>query len=258
MVVIDLDGTLLCSDGTLSPRSGEALRGAAEAGVRIVFATARPAAAAADILRAGVGDFLVSSNGAVVSSWATGRILRRTTMPAEVAAALIEALVRSDPCVAWAVDREDDRLVSPRWPDVLAAVSTPVRCVDRLPSGPGALCLMVVGAPLERCVAVAERFGVSCTSSATGLVEFSAPGAEKHSALDWVLGHLGLGWSAVIAYGDGLNDVSMLAASGVGVAVANACEEALRVADRVIPSNDDDGVAWDLRELTRNVAASNV
>ena len=51
------------------------------------------------------------------------------------------------------------------------------------------------------------------------------------------------------AFGDGGNDVAMLRAAGVGVAMGNACDEALNAADYVTASVDDDGIAKALAHL---------
>ena len=45
-----------------------------------------------------------------------------------------------------------------------------------------------------------------------------------------------------MAFGDGGNDVAMLRAAGAGVAMGNACDEALAAADYVTASVDDDGI----------------
>jgi len=53
-----------------------------------------------------------------------------------------------------------------------------------------------------------------------------------------------------IAFGDNFNDVEMIEAVGMGVAVANAKSAVLAVADRVVATNKEDGVAEGLRSLT--------
>ena len=53
---------------------------------------------------------------------------------------------------------------------------------------------------------------------------------------------LGLTRENLMACGDGLNDHSMIAYAGVGVAMGNACDEALAAADYVTASVDDDGI----------------
>jgi hydroxymethylpyrimidine pyrophosphatase-like HAD family hydrolase len=52
-----------------------------------------------------------------------------------------------------------------------------------------------------------------------------------------------------MAFGDGLNDLSMVKMAGTGVAMANAAPEVLAAADYVTLSNDDDGVAAALRHF---------
>jgi hydroxymethylpyrimidine pyrophosphatase-like HAD family hydrolase len=52
-----------------------------------------------------------------------------------------------------------------------------------------------------------------------------------------------------VAFGDDINDVEMLQAAGLGVAVANAFPGALAVARRIAPANTEDGVAQVMEEL---------
>jgi hydroxymethylpyrimidine pyrophosphatase-like HAD family hydrolase len=73
--------------------------------------------------------------------------------------------------------------------------------------------------------------------------ELQADGVSKGSALLWLCGHLGIRPSDAVAFGDEANDVSLLAAAGDGVAMANAIPQARAVANHTAPSNDDAGVA---------------
>ena len=59
----------------------------------------------------------------------------------------------------------------------------------------------------------------------------------------------GLRASEVAAFGAGGNDVAMLSAAGVGIAMGNACDEALNAADYVTATVDDDGIARALEHL---------
>ena len=54
---------------------------------------------------------------------------------------------------------------------------------------------------------------------------------------------LGFGLEGCMAFGDGLNDLTMVRDAGLGVAMANAHPDVLAVADAVTASNDEDGVA---------------
>ncbi|GAA3886811.1 Cof-type HAD-IIB family hydrolase [Streptomyces lacrimifluminis] len=241
VVVTDLDGTLLQPDSTLSGRTVAALRAVAAQGTHIVFATARPYWSAREVLSAvsGLGAFLVSSNGAVVSDLDSGDVRRiRAMTPATVRAEI--AVVGQRP---WAVDREHDRLLGPGWPDILASGYGTVRHVDDVPDGSPVLCLMVHTDPGGRLPTLGVRGAVRWTSSGPGLLEVSAPEADKVSAVTSIFADLGVGWQQVVAFGDASNDVGLLAAAGLGVAVANASADVRGVADALTARNDEDGVA---------------
>ena len=88
----------------------------------------------------------------------------------------------------------------------------------------------------------------ACYSGA-GLVEISAAGVTKGAALAELCAELGIDSSETIAFGDMLNDISMLEWAGRGIAVANAHAEVLAIADEVTTSNDEDGVALVLEQM---------
>jgi hydroxymethylpyrimidine pyrophosphatase-like HAD family hydrolase len=88
------------------------------------------------------------------------------------------------------------------------------------------------------------------TSAGTGWAEIGAPRVTKALALALVCERLGIQAAEVVCVGDSLNDLSMLAWAGLPVAVANARPELLAVARRVVPANDEDGVASLLEELS--------
>ncbi|MEO6204609.1 MAG: HAD hydrolase family protein [Mycobacteriales bacterium] len=75
------------------------------------------------------------------------------------------------------------------------------------------------------------------------MLEISAAGVTKASGLAAYAEERGIDPSEVVAFGDMPNDLPMLAWAGRAYAVANAHPEVLALADEVVPSNDDDGVA---------------
>ena len=81
------------------------------------------------------------------------------------------------------------------------------------------------------------------------LLEITAPGVSKGSAVIRLADELGVPREEIIAFGDQLNDVDMLESVGYGVAMANAEEEVKAVAERVTLPHDDDGVALVLEEF---------
>src|SRR6266542_4171307 len=87
------------------------------------------------------------------------------------------------------------------------------------------------------------------TWSARELVEVSAAGVTKASALERVCARLGVGRGQVLAIGDNENDLPMLRWAGRSAAVANASGNVLAMVDEVTASNLDDGVALLLERL---------
>ena len=72
-------------------------------------------------------------------------------------------------------------------------------------------------------------------------------GVNKSVGIAAMLEHFGLDRSEAIAFGDSPNDIEMLQYVGLGVAVDNAMDSVKRVAQEVTLSNDQDGVAFFLR-----------
>ena len=75
-------------------------------------------------------------------------------------------------------------------------------------------------------------------------VDFNPAGVDKGTAVVRLAGLLGIRPSQIVAVGDSFNDVPMLAACGVGVAMGNAPPEIQAMADFVAPPVDQDGLAW--------------
>ncbi|MCH5166057.1 MAG: excinuclease ABC subunit UvrC [Clostridiales bacterium] len=75
------------------------------------------------------------------------------------------------------------------------------------------------------------------------MIECISEGADKGSALKYVAEHYGIPMSEVMAFGDSFNDIPMIKAAGLGVAMGNAQEPVKRLADYVAETNNADGVA---------------
>ena len=87
------------------------------------------------------------------------------------------------------------------------------------------------------------------TSSFQNNLELNWITADKGKGLMHLAEHLGLDASDTIAFGDSSNDLSMLRAAGIGVAMGNASEEVKSACDAVTLTNDQDGVAAYLEQL---------
>lgn len=278
VVATDLDGTLLRSDGTVSVRTRSALRAVEDAGVEVVFVTARPPrwlAALADLV--GGHGHVICLGGAAVWDLATASPLDVCGFTADEAAALVADLRAAVPGVALAFERVDGPTFDPGFrstPDD-DAPSTVARVETTLATpGPGAGRREPVGkilardagtpaedAPATQPVVVAdsqtsaqEAFFARVRdvvghrahlaySGAAGLAELLAPAVTKDAALARWCARLGVDARDVWAFGDMPNDLPMLRWAGRSFAVANAHPDVLAAVTHVTAANDDDGVA---------------
>ena len=83
-----------------------------------------------------------------------------------------------------------------------------------------------------------------CTSGRwhPAFTDITAKGADKGEGILAMAAHMGLDPRQTMAFGDGGNDVSMIKAAGIGVAMGNALELLKREADYITASVDEDGV----------------
>jgi Cof subfamily protein (haloacid dehalogenase superfamily) len=257
LAAIDLDGTLVRSDGTVSERSHAALQRAMRSGIEIVLITARGPHSVGELAaELGVRGEAICSNGAIVLDLATREAIRMRTIETEVALSLVHALRERLPGIVFAVERE--RLAhepgfEADWP---LPADTPILDAVALLEEPAAkLILRHADHEVEVLVAVAKEIaGESAFVSTSGgaYVEISAAGVNKASALAELCEGRRIAPDEVIAFGDQPNDVPMLTWAGRGIAVANAHPDVAAFADEVTASNDEDGVALVLERLAPN------
>ena len=198
----------------------------------------------------------VCANGGVIWDLHTDSMVEECPVQAELAREVVRRLRAVLPQGAWAVERAGgfahEPTYTPRWP---VPADTVIDAIDALLEPP-AVKLMLRHPELSADDLLAharELIGdlveVSHSSSHDALLEISAPGVSKASALAGVCAELGVGSEQVVAFGDMPNDLAMLSWAGWGVAVANAHADVLAAADEVTASNDDAGVARVLERL---------
>jgi Cof subfamily protein (haloacid dehalogenase superfamily) len=257
IVACDLDGTLLRSDGTLSERTRRALAAVHAAGSMVVACTARPVRWVLPLAAEfGGASVAVCVNGAVTWDLEGDAILSELAIEAAVVAEVVGVLTALFPGGAWAVERTHgfghEPGYRPRWP---VPPDTTVAAVSRLLGEPPVKLMFRhdelspddMLAPAQR--ALAGLVELSHSNSADGLLEISAAGVDKGSALARLCDATGVDRREVVAFGDMPNDLSLLGWAGTAVAVANAHPDVLAVASEVTASNDDDGVAAVLESL---------
>lgn len=251
-VVFDLDDTLLRNDRTISGFTVEVLRKLHSKGVSVIPASGRTQMSMKPFVdQIGCADYYISCNGAEIWDAETDRNLFRTRLPVDVAHRIVRFGCEYD-CYMQTYD--ETRFFYNRkghYADAYAASAMlEGECVGDLLAfirDPVCKILMMDEAPkiagmLEAACTVFEG-SASVTCSKPVYLEFNPPDATKGLALTRTLSYLNILPSETAAFGDSLNDWSMLQISGLPVCVSNARPELLAHCKEVCRSNQEDGVA---------------
>nr|WP_317620887.1 HAD family hydrolase [Streptomyces sp. CBMA123] len=270
LIATDLDGTLLCSGGTVSDRTAAALAAAEAAGVQVVFVTGRPPRWMQQVSPhiGGHGVAICSNGGAIVDVRRGGELIEYFPMAAETSLAVVETLRAKLPGTAFAFEYADGWAREPGY-EVLMWGDDEVRAVGPAEEllaagGPvrGLFKLLAKHPELDPDTFLAEartaagHLAEITRSAPISLLEISAPGVTKASTLArWCAEH-GIDRAEVVAFGDMPNDLEMLAWAGTAYAVANAHPQVLAAVPLHTVSNEEDGVAAVLEELLGSFPAA--
>jgi Cof subfamily protein (haloacid dehalogenase superfamily) len=265
-IVLDVDGTTLDSHHQLSPRVERTLRAASAAGVGIIFATGKQYGTIAPLVTQLdlSGDHICLNGAAIVES--TTRLPRHLVTLAEADRVMVlESLSTAAPQLPAAHFSASEIYVDERmrpYLDIFTAYgeAMPTVVESLLACAlPAAAKILLAGLPADVAavrVAVSEQLGdrVTVTTTMPEFLEFFHRDVNKGAALRQLASDQGIDLARVIAIGDGENDVPMLQAVGMPVAMGNARPQALAVARRVAPTNDEDGVAVALEGLLEGIS----
>ncbi len=249
VIAVDLDGTLLRSDGSVSPRTLRALGECAERGWRLVVATGRrPATVVTALPPELVPDAIVYNNGCGIQL--DDLCIHEDLMQPHHSLQIVQ----------WIEDRWPDCALAALVDDAIylnreqaAFPDHPVAPLAEVVCRPAAK-LVVNLASLEGADGLHQSLPLECKMLVTCRGEWGEimpARASKARGLQMVVERWGLTLADVVAFGDDNNDLEMIAEAGMGVAMANAAPGVISVADRVTLSNDEDGVAQTLEALLR-------
>ncbi|MFF4652860.1 HAD family hydrolase [Streptomyces sp. NPDC001380] len=253
LVATDLDGTLLRSDATVSPRTLGTLRRLTGRGVHHVVVTGRPASGCRPFFDAlGYRGLAVCGQGAQVYDAGRGALLSSAGLDHGAALAVLERITALTGPLDLAVvtsGLHGEFVVTPGFADGDERALAPFRSapaerlwdlpVDKVLIRHPSLSDGDLVAAAARCCTP----GLTVTHAGPRMVELLPTGFDKATGLARVAGTLGVPREAVIAFGDMPNDLPMLAWAGYAVAMGNGHPELKAVADEVAPHHDEDGVA---------------
>ncbi len=256
LIAVDLDGTLLNGDNQLSARNEQALKDAMSQGVRVIIATGKTRASAADLFQR----LQFNAPGIFVQGLMIyqpdGTISHQQTLHPDVVRQMLTYIEeRGYEVVLYS----GTRLIANRLNDRVNALTVDYH--EPAPELAGPLVNLVDDMPINKMIAVrpndpkritALRWQIErqldgqasvVQSMVRDMLEIVPPGSSKGAALRTVLKQLNIPAERVLAIGDAENDLAMLKLAGISVAVGNAAQAVKDAADHVVASNQDDGVA---------------
>lgn len=255
LVATDLDGTLLRSDGTVSPRTRRCLAELDRRGVTVVFVTARPLRWMDELWPlVGAHGLAIVSNGAIVYDVPTRRVVSLRGIEVEPGLELAERIRAAVPGASFGLECVSGIVVEPTYDEPThIPEGTPTGPLEQVWTEPAAKMLVrsarLAPQELRRLVLAAVGEEATATWSGDGLIEISAAGVTKGAALAEACRDRGIDRSEVVAFGDMPNDLAMLAFAGRSYAMANGDPAVLAAADAIAPSHDEDGVAQVLEPM---------
>lgn len=264
LIAFDLDGTLLREDKTVSPGNLAALREAARQGVHLVPATGRIyPIIPVQVTQMPEIRYFICGNGAVLYDRMAQREIYSAQIPLQRTLELLDYIDRQSCALIYDCyvdngaltaqqhyDLADSYITNPyskalfkrfrrpvaNLPDFLTAQGRPVQKIQLYFKEPDAR--------MPFTAALQQQFpDIQVSSSISNNLELNWKEAGKHTALRVLCDSLGISMEQTMALGDGCNDIGMLEAAGLGVAMANATQQVRCAADRVTAENMCDGVA---------------
>ena len=278
MIVMDMDGTLLTSENKISPKTKELLLRVQQQGVRLVLASGRSYCKlleyAKELCMDAYGGYLLEVNGLILYDLASGKRHIRKQM------GRIEMKELFTYFRQWDVEfmaQFDDGLYDYN-PESIIKEKAEYRRIHNLgedyPWTGGAFALLAdnrKGYPNIHYIDTWEEIDrrinkVSIAYHADVMAEVSAQakrdlkdrywlglttpkwlelmplGITKGSGLQALVDMLGISMRDVMAFGDGENDIEMLQAAGISIAMGNAMAEVKAAADEETDSNNDEGI----------------
>lgn len=278
LLAIDIDGTLVNRNDELTPAVCAALRRAAAAGVRLVLATGRRYSRALPLVEPlGVEAPIVSASGALIKDALDHRTLHQASFERTSLLQALEITARRGfDAVLYADTFADgfDFYVRSLWVDepllaeYLELNPNCSREVPALMTNPpaGIFAGFAMGTRAQMLdlhealqAALPEKLYTHVLRSprySGYMCEIAPAGATKWSGIRRLADDWGIRSEEICAVGDDVNDLPMVIESGLGIAMANAVDELKLAADRIAPSNDEDGlvevVRWILDESVEN------
>jgi len=261
-IALDLDGTLLNKQAQISERNYTAVTACIESDIPVVIATSRPART----LRRAIGEeltrkcSLIFMNGAfaVAAPPLSGFI--RETMEPTLAKEIIDLAISVEPKIRITIEVEGYWFSTniPRDPDDLWRINAATPDMqkplnDALADKPAKIAVGGLNRDITHIVsAILQRFNTEVSlvlAEGNTFLNITSSKATKPRALKQLLDSRQISLADVVAFGDDIPDLDMLAACGISIAMSNSIPELKAICRYQTTSNDDDGVSIVLERI---------
>ena len=264
LIFLDLDGTLNNDEKRITEKTFSALMDAQRQGVRIALASARPSPGLfkeRDILHlTEYGGILMSYNGGRIVDAATGSVLFETAMDIPQTKAILRRLeplpvtpILDDGKQFYVTDKNGYKVPYECQNNDMVC-SEVDNLSDFLNFAPIKILMSVQPEILQKVkanIAASLPEELTIVQTAPFYLEIIPAAINKGQGVLNTCAALGIRPAETIAFGDAENDIPMLRAAGIGIAMANAAPSVKAAADHVTLSNNDDGIAAALAQFLK-------
>jgi len=262
LIALDLDGTLLNDQKQITGQTRDALIAAQKTGIRLALASARPSPGLyreRDALGMQEhGGILMSYNGGRIVDAATGRVLFETAMDLSETKEVLRRLERLpvtpilDDGTQFYVTDKSGYKVDYECRNNNMTCTEVSSLAEFLTFAPIKILMSADSEKIRDIQAEIAAFlppTLCVVQTAAFYLEVIPNTINKGKGIRDICRVLNISPAEVIAFGDAENDIPMLQAAGMGIAMGNAAEPVKAAANRTTHSNNDDGIAAALREL---------
>lgn len=251
IIALDLDGTLLRTDKSISQRSDQALDEVQQRGHRIIIATARPPRTTEQLLGSRLPD---SPRVYYSGAWVTinGTRVHDQTIPIPIARSILDTLSSCTPDGTPISFEVEDHLYTNRRLEPyhgMPLIHTVVDLEAPLDRPPVKIICNLTHIDDPDSILADLPDDVRCVVADGVIAMIMAQDVSKAAGIDIVLNHWGETFAHVIAIGDDLSDKDMIEQAAIGIAMENGHDTIRSIADRIAPGNDEDGVAIIIEQM---------
>lgn len=266
LIAMDMDGTLLKDDKTISDKTKMSIKKALDSGIKIVLTSGRPIQGIKKYLDElnllGEDDYVIGLNGAVIcrtsdfsvlssNAVLTGKDLKNIYSKVKNLSAYFHAFTEKEDLVkerSKFSDADETRL------------NLKVRIVD-FPNGVNdedEILKVVLEQEKEVIDEIMSQIPkelfqeYSIFRSVDFMIEFMNKNCNKAAGVEKLAQYLDIKKEEIITIGDAVNDIEMIQYGGLGVAMGNANSEIKSIADFITKSNEDDGISYVIEKFIFN------